>query len=319
MADVGEFGFIDEIKRHFVSSNSKKVTVPLGDDCFCFKAGNENICVTKDMLVEGVHFKKEWTTAKELGAKAVEVNVSDIVSMGDAKPKYLFAGIGLPSDTDYEHVKQLYAGIKSACKKYGIIISGGDTVRSDKIIISITLVGVTGKNVITRSGAKAGDFIGVTNTFGDAGAGVVLLYKHGAKHKFNANEKFLISRQNSPKARLKEASVISKYATSMTDASDGLDVSIKLIAAKGADIELSEVPLSKSLKAEFDKNEQLKYALFGMEDFELVFTVPPAKIKDIVKLLPNVSFIGRITNSKKVKYFYNGKEQKIKPSGFKHF
>ncbi|AKL97435.1 thiamine-phosphate kinase [Endomicrobium proavitum] len=322
ISSVGEFGFINIIKKKFaLQRRNKQVSVPIGDDCFCFKSGGINLCVTKDMLVEDVHFKKEWTYPQELGAKAVEVNVSDAASMGGALPKYIFIGLGLPPETDFKYVEKIYQGIKNACAKYKILLAGGDSVKSDKIIISVTVIAVGGKNIVQRTGAKAGDLIGVTNTFGNAGAGVELLYKYAGKRKFNKEEKYLIKKQNSPQARLKEAGKIAKYLTSMTDASDGLYVSLDLIAAKaGANIALEKIPLSKELKNVFkDKQKQINLALFGAEDFELVFTVAKSKAAAVKKLVPTVSYIGEITDSKKVKYFYNGKEQKIKYAGFKHF
>ena len=105
----------------------------------------------------------------------------------------------------------------------------------------------------------------------------------------------------------------------MTDASDGLFISIGLLA-KGANIDLNKVPVSKQLKKVFsDENERLRLALFGAEDYELVFTVSQNKAQKLKKLLPQISYIGEIVNSNKVKYFHNGKEQKTAYAGFKHF
>ncbi|MCL2485581.1 MAG: thiamine-phosphate kinase [Endomicrobia bacterium] len=319
LSSIGEFALLDIIKNNYAKTGGKSVSAGIGDDCFCFKNGRKNICVTKDMLVEDVHFKTEWTTPYELGQKAVEVNVSDIASMGRVKPEYIFIGLGLPSGISVDFIKKLYSGIKKSCDKYGVLISGGDTVKSDKIIISVTLVGIGKQNIIRRTGAKSGDLIGVTNTFGDSGAGLDILYRRSADNKFSADEKYLIKRQSLPQARLKEAEKISKYLTSMTDASDGLYVSIGLLT-KSADIFLDKIPLSKQLKRVV-KNEkrQIDYALFGSEDFELVFTVSQSKAKFIKKLVPEISFIGKITNSGKVRYFYNDKEQKTAYRGYKHF
>ncbi|MCA6072664.1 MAG: hypothetical protein LE178_03915, partial [Endomicrobium sp.] len=195
--------------------------------------------------------------------------------------------------------------------------------KSDKITISVTVVGLCKEKVIKRNGANEGDIIGVTNTFGDAGAGVTLLYKYGAKHKYNKDEYFLISKQNNPKARLREARKISKYLTSLTDASDGLYTSVDLLTKdsdKGADIYMDTIPISSSLKKVFKEDKkQLNFALFGAEDYELVFTTPKSKSKLLTKLVPEISYIGKINSSKKVEYFYNGKKQKIKYAGFQHF
>ena len=325
MALLGEFGLIEIIKKQFSGNGKSKNTIAgIGDDCFCFKPGKFDICVTKDMLVEDVHFKKAWINPFDLGCKAVEVNVSDMASMGDAKPKCIFIGLGCPAGTSADFVKKLYSGMKKTCEKYGAIIAGGDTVKADKLIISVTVIGECGKNIVKRSGAKNGDFIGVTNTFGDSAAGLALLMKFGAAHKFNKDQKFLISRHNIPQARLAEANKIAKYITSMTDASDGLYISVDLIAkasGKGANIYIERIPISRQLmKVEPDLAKRTKSAaLYGGEDFELVFTVPVSKARIVKQLVPAVSYIGIVNNTKKVRYFYNGKEEKTKYSGYKHF
>ncbi|MDR1941701.1 MAG: thiamine-phosphate kinase [Endomicrobium sp.] len=317
---AGEFALIEKIKKDFARlQTGQNVSVGIGDDCFCFKTGGQTLCVTKDMLIEDVHFKKEWISPQDLGKKAMEVNVSDIASMGNVKPEYVFIGLGAPADTPLKYVERFYEGIKSVCLKYSVLLSGGDTVKSDKIVISVTLIGKACGKIITRNGAKNGDLIGVTNTFGDAGAGVELLYKHGAKYKYLKEEKYLISKQNKPEARLLQARIISEFATSMTDASDGLFISVSLLA-KGADLFCEKIPVSKELlKVAGGRQKSLEYALFGSEDYELVFTVPQKRAAKLKKLLPEISYIGCVNSSKKVRYFYDGKEQKTVYRGYKHF
>ncbi|MDR1784618.1 MAG: thiamine-phosphate kinase [Endomicrobium sp.] len=324
ISEIGEFELINTIKKQFITiSHDKNITANIGDDSFCFKFGKNNICITKDMLVEEVHFKKEWISPQELGKKSIEVNVCDVAAMGNIIPKYVFIGLGLPSETPETFVNDLYKGFKKPCNEYKITIAGGDIVKSDKIIISVTLVGIGKQEIVKRDGAREGDLIGVTNTFGNAGAGVALLYKHGIKYKYNKAERYLISKQNNPKARLEEARKISKYLTSLTDASDGLYVSVNLLiknSRKGAEINMNKIPISSNLKKVFKENKkQLNFALFGAEDYELVFTVPNLQAKLLKKLIPEISYIGVINSSNEVKYLYNGKEQKIKYSGYKHF
>jgi thiamine-monophosphate kinase len=324
VSSIGELGLIEIIKHKFAKLNyNKNVVAGIGDDCFCFKAGKNTICITKDMLIESVHFKKDWITAKDLGQKAIEVNVSDIAAMGNVAPAYAFIGLGIPADTPKKFITDLANGFKAACNKYKMTVAGGDTVKADKITISVTVVGLTKNKIVKRSEAKQGDLIGVTNTFGDAGAGIALLYKHGIKYKYSQEERSLIAKQNTPNARLNEAHKIAKYLTSLTDASDGLYISIGLLTKNsniGADIYTDRVPLSEDIKKVFrEANRCLNFALFGGEDYELVFTVPKSKAKIVQKLVPQVTYIGEINSSKKVRYFHNGKEQKIKYLGFKHF
>ncbi|MDR1721014.1 MAG: thiamine-phosphate kinase [Endomicrobium sp.] len=324
ISKIGEFGLIEIIKNQFTNASSdKNIIANIGDDSFCFKSGKNSICITKDMLVEEVHFKKEWITPQNLGKKSIEVNVCDIAAMGNIKPKYAFIGLGFPAKTPETFVRNLYKGFKKICDKYKMTIAGGDIVRSDKIIISVTVIGIGKEKIVKRNGANIGDLIGVTNTFGDAGAGIALLYKHGINYKYNKAERYLISKQNNPKARLKEVWKISKHLTSLTDASDGLYISVNLLtkdSGKGAEIHMDKIPISPNLKKVFKENKkQLDFALFGAEDYELVFTVPRLKADLLKKLIPEISYIGAVNSSNKVKYFYNGKEQEIKYCGYKHF
>jgi thiamine-monophosphate kinase len=324
ISEIGEFEIVNMIKKEFTDSKyNKDIVAGIGDDSFCFKSNKSNICITKDMLIEDVHFKKEWTTPQELGKKSIEVNVSDIAAMATITPKYVFIGLGLPVKTSEAFIRNLYKGFKKSCDKYKIIIAGGDTVKSDKIIISVTIVGIGEKKVIKRSGATSGDLIGVTNTFGDSGAGITLLRGHGQKYGYNKYERFLIAKQNNPKARLKEAWKISKYLSSLTDASDGLYVSINLLTKnsnKGAVIYMDKIPISSNLKRVFNEDEKrMNLALFGAEDYELVFTVSISNAKILKKIEPKISYIGKVNSSKKVSFFNNGKKQKINYSEYKHF
>ncbi|MDR0618103.1 MAG: thiamine-phosphate kinase [Endomicrobium sp.] len=321
---IGEFGLINLIKKTFSNiTKDKNIIVDIGDDCFCFKAGKDYIHITKDMLVEEGHFKTSWTSPYELGKKAIEVNISDLAAMGNVIPKYIFIGLGTPANTSEDFVRNLLKGIQQACNKYNIALSGGDTVKADKIIISVTAIGISKNKPLTRTGSQIGDLIGVTNSFGDSGAGVYLLNKYGTKHKYTKHERALIKAQNSPSAMLNEACKVSKYLTSLIDASDGLFVSLNLLIqgfSKGANINIEQIPVSKNLKAVFNNDKQiLNFALFGAEDYQLVFTVPKLKAKIVKKLVPSITYIGKITTGTKVKYFYNGKEQKVKYCGFKHF
>jgi thiamine-monophosphate kinase len=324
ISSLGEFGLINSIKKGLSNTTKdKNIIVDIGDDCFCFKSGKDYIYITKDMLIENVHFKIDWTTPYVLGKKAIEVNVSDLAAMGNVTPKYIFIGFGVPANTSKNFVNNLLKGIKETCNKYQMLLAGGDTVKSEKIIISVTAVGIGKSKPIKRTGAQIGDLIGVTNNFGDCGAGLCLLYKYGINHNYTKNELALINAQNTPQAKLNEACKISKYLTSLTDASDGLFVSLNLITQesfKGARIDIEKIPVSQNLKTVFNSDKQiLNFALFGAEDYQLVFTVPKPKSKIIKKLVSSITYIGEIISGKKVKYFYNGKEQKIKYCGFKHF
>ncbi len=326
VSSIGEFGLINYIKKNnTVAKKQHNVCLDIGDDCFAFNSfKNSKYVVTTDILIEGTHFKKEFASAKQIASKAVEVNVSDIASMGTAKPLYLFVSIGIPKNTKEQYIKDLFKGIKETCNKYNIHISGGDTVSSQLLTVSITLIGITTKKVITRTGAKIGDLIYVSNSFGDSGAGLQILLKN--KKKLAKHEKNLINKHLCPNARLNLSNMICEKinVTSMTDSSDGLNKSIELLTTdnkKGAKIYLEQIPLSKDL-IQYTNNDfygKYNYALFGGEEFELVFTISP-KYKNILeKLSKQVFCIGQVTNTNKVEYFENNKKRNFKNNEYKHF
>lgn len=320
---LGEFGLIEFIKKH--NTKPKKyhnVCLDIGDDCFAFHPQMKSkYIVTTDILIENIHFKREWATPQQIGQKAMEVNVSDIASMGNATPLYAFISLGMPKNTSIDFVQKLFASIKQTCDKYGIHLSGGDTVGAKDITVSVTLIGICYGNPVSRTGAKNGDLIFVTGTFGDSVAGLEILSKN--KKSLTVYEKNLIKKHLVPQARLKEANLISKgiNITSMTDSSDGLFKSIELLTEKkGAVINVDQIPLSQNLikYTNKDYNKLYNYALFGGEEFELVFTINKKDKNKLEKLLPNVTCIGQINNNK-VTYLQNGKTRKVKYNGYKHF
>ena len=151
--DIGEFALIDLITK---KPKDKDILVGIGDDAAVIKTKGLQV-LTTDCLVEGDHFRKDWFTAFQIGMKAIEINVSDVASMGGI-PKYVLVSLGLPNDLDVDFVKKLYEGMWKVCDRYGIEIIGGNMTHCDKIIISITLTGEVSKSSLClRSNAKPGD------------------------------------------------------------------------------------------------------------------------------------------------------------------
>lgn len=323
ISELGEFGLIEFIKKHnTIPSKQHNVCLDIGDDCFSFNPHtNSKYVVTTDILIENVHFKKEWASPEQIGQKSIEVNVSDIASMGNTKPLYAFISLGIAKNTEIDFVKKLFKSIKNTCTKYGIHLSGGDTVAAKDITISITLIGICYDKPIQRTTAKNGDLIFVTGTFGDSLAGLEILSKN--KKVLKSFEKKLVKKHLVPQARLEISNLISKNIkiTSMTDCSDGLFKSIELLTEnKGATIELKNIPLSKNLIKYKNNNinELYNYALFGGEEFELVFTINKKDKNKLENLVPCAKCIGTITKEKII-FLENGKEKKFKYSGYKHF
>jgi thiamine-monophosphate kinase len=308
--DIGEFGLIEKITK---KSNDKDVLVGIGDDTAVVRAKKGLQVLTTDCLVEGDHFRKEWFSPVQIGMKAIEINVSDIASMG-AKPKYVLVSIALPKDLDVDFVEKIYKGMWKSCEKYDIEIIGGNMAHSEKIVISITLTGeVDEKNLCLRNGAKPGDLIFVSGYLGNGRAGL-RLYQEDIEGFKNVKKGYL-----EPKAQLKSALKLSKYVNSMIDVSDGLAPEIKHICTEskcGAIIYKDKIPISEEIRAaaKILNEDSYNYALYGGEDFALVYTVSKENLDKV-----NGFLVGEIIKEKKINIFSNGRKIELEDIGFDHF
>ncbi|OGS02277.1 MAG: thiamine-phosphate kinase [Elusimicrobia bacterium RIFOXYA1_FULL_47_7] len=324
--EIGEFGLIDRLLKGISrGKESRGLFIGPGDDAFAAVLPPRSLLVgTKDLLVEGVHFKRSWASPEKIGYKSMAVNLSDLAAMGAVKPLFALVGIALPSSAEVKFVEGLYSGMRRAASKYGFAIAGGDTVSSKEgVVISITMLGsAKASGLVRRGGARPGDLIIATGTFGDSGAGLWLLSK-GIK-PLKPEEKYLIEKHLAPHPLFSEAAALSKYATSLIDSSDGLDKSVNFIAkgsGAGARIDIEKIPLSRQLlkvSAARKNLSPVNQALTGAEEYELVATVPPDKLKAL-KSLVRVTVIGRITKGEKVEYYYNGRQYGFSQKGFEHF
>jgi thiamine-monophosphate kinase len=330
LAQIGEFSLLKRLenKLNLKSLAGSEILVGIGDDAFAAKfTAGKVLVVTNDVLVENIHFRRSWMLPHELGYKALAVNLSDLAAMGGARPLYAFVGLAVPCDTSVDFVDKLYIGMNKACAKHGSIMAGGDTVSSQKdIVISITLLGdIDKERLISRSNAKPGDLIFVTGTFGDSGAGLSILEKRGRVD--SRLEKKLIKKHLLPEPRLKTARLLSKTGkvTSMIDSSDGLAASLRFITEKsscGANIFTEHIPLSRELRQFSLKNKRimpLELALNAGEDYELVFTVCPGGAKDVKNISSDITCIGVINDSRRIRYFTEDKLSNINAKGYQAF
>jgi len=302
LSQIGEFGLIDLIAKH--EPKLPSTLIGIGDDAAVLKAKNKYQLITTDTFIENVHFKLKRTSFFDLGRKALAANISDIAAMG-GYPTHALVTIGLPKKITVKQVQQLYRGINSLARRYQIDIVGGDTIASPReVVISITLLGeVEKRHLLTRSGAKPGNLILATGAFGGP-----------ASHKF-------VIRNSSFVIRLREAGLIAKkrLATSMIDSSDGLMRSVlELCKASrtGARIYEDLVPIARGAS--------LAQALYGGEEYELVFTVNKknlSKIMDRLGKLVKVSVVGEMVPHKfgvKLVDSY-GRIKPPKSGGYEHF
>ncbi len=308
--DIGEFGLIDRITR---KSRDKSVLVGIGDDAAVVEIKKGLQVLTTDCLVEGDHFRKDWFSAKQIGMKAIEINISDIAAMG-AIPKYVLVSLALPKDLDVKFVEEMYQGMWDSCDKYKIDIIGGNMTRSNQIVISITMIGEADKkNLTLRSGAKPGDLIFVSGHLGNGKAGL-RLFQENLKGFEKVKKSYL-----EPKAQLETSSKIAPFINSMIDVSDGLAPEIRHICDEskcGAIIYKDKIPIDDEVRdvAKALDEDEYDYALFGGEDFELVYTVSKDNLDKV-----NGFLVGEITENKEALLSFKGKEKKLSESGYDHF
>jgi len=313
ISELGEFGLIDHLTKNF-KINQKTSVKGIGDDAAVLAfASLDEIVVTTDLLVEGVHFDLSYMPLKHLGYKAVIVNLSDVYAM-NAEATQITVSIGVSNRFPVEALEELYEGIHTAAKFYNIDVVGGDTTSSKTgLIISITAIGKAAKGKsVCRDTAKETDLLVVTGDLGAAYLGLQILEREKKVFEVNPQSQpdlegytYLIERQLKPEAR-KDVSALLKELevtpTSMIDVSDGLSSEILHICKQskvGCNLYEDKIPLDPQVisTCEEFKMDSTTIALSGGEDYELLFTV---KMDDFPKIKgnPNFSIIGHITNEK---------------------
>ncbi|MEK6529154.1 MAG: thiamine-phosphate kinase, partial [Nitrospirota bacterium] len=256
LGTIGEFGLIKRLRTRHADS-SPEILKGIGDDAAAVKIKSQITLITTDMLLEGIHFNLSFTTFYQLGYKTLAVNISDILAMG-GKPRYFLLGLGLPATYLARDIDELYSGIMKLAKKFKVAVIGGDTCASGKgLVLSGTLLGEA-NGIITRSGARPGDAIFVTDSLGDSAMGLELLKKLKIKNPrprlsgtnleaLSPDIRTLIKKHLMPEPRaLKKTSGI----TSMIDVSDGLLIDLSHICDEsnaGALIYIDKIPISKGL------------------------------------------------------------------------
>ena len=312
------------IEHYFRNKGQKRrdVALSIGDDCALVNpAENKSIAISCDTLVENVHFLAD-IPAHALGYKSLAVNLSDLAAMG-AEPAWFTLALTLPS-VDEPWLARFSEGLFEIAEYYGVALIGGDTTRGPRSI-SITINGQVIKGTaLTRAGAKNGDWVYVTGTLGDSALGLDIL--RGVKAVNTEDKEYLINRHYYPTPRVLAGQALRTLATSAIDLSDGLvsDIQHVLKASKvGAIIDVSQIPLSSSIKANLSREEALSYALTGGEDYELLFTVPESQrgAIDTALIHAGVKFvkIGQICAGDKLKFVDDGKAFIPVSRSFEHF
>ena len=296
LKEIGEFGLIKRFQKKIKTDAS--VFKGSGDDCAVLRLNKSSYQLfTCDMIIEGVDFSKT-DSLQAVGRKALAISISDIAACGGF-PKHAVVSLGLPKYMQVDQVDLLAKGIFDLAKKYKINIVGGDISASTKLIIDVSMLGEVEKHKLClRRGAKYGDMIMVTGSFGGSIKGKHLKFTPRLKEARFLVDNFKIS--------------------SMIDVSDGLIQDLGHIleqSSTGAVLYESLIPLSKEAKG-------IEEALCSGEEFELLFTVPRDQASKIIKSSKyRFSVIGEIMPASFGLRSINHKSKysKLKLQGFKHF
>lgn len=280
VADLGEFGLIAAIAALLPASSAG--TVGIGDDAAVVRAPDGRVVATTDLLIEGRHFRRDWSSASDIGAKAAAQNLADVAAMG-ASPTALLVGFAAPGDLLVTWAEDLVRGLAEECARAGASVVGGDVSGADSVMLAITALGdLDGRNPVTRGGARPGDRLAVAGRLGRSAAGLALLEAGPAAAPGPAAgfAGLLAShrRPQPPYACGPEAAVLG--ATSMIDISDGLVADLGHVAeASGVrlDIETARLPADPDLRtaAATLGADWRQWVLTGGEDHALAATFPP--------------------------------------------
>lgn len=275
VSEIGEFALIQAIGERLQSKSDAGLIVGLGDDSAVTASDGLPLVSCVDVLVQGVHFRLDWSSAHEIGRKSVAANLADIFAMGGS-PKSLLIGLAVPADTKVAWVLELAEGIKVEADLVGAQVIGGDVVRSEQIVISVTALGsLVAPKPITRSGAQVGDVLAVAGRLGYAHAGLMMLSR-GFR-----SPRAIVSAHRAPEPPY-ELAQLAYSANSMIDISDGLLSDVAHIAQSSCvaiNIESQKLVVTEELQAMASafNGDALEWVLQGGEDHAFAATFSDVK------------------------------------------
>jgi thiamine-monophosphate kinase len=329
--ELGENHIVARFRALASGSLNPNVIVGPGDDAAVLSAdGDRLLLLACDMMVEGVHFRLDWARPRQIGWKALAQNISDIAAMGGA-PFAAVASIAAPGDLPEEAAAGIAEGLVAAASRYGASFVGGDLVGSPgPVVVDVAITGWVDKDkLLLRRGAAPGDAVLVTGSLGAAGAGLAALERDFS----DAGSSLLaeaLRAHHEPEPRLKEAQAIAAagLATAMMDLSDGLADDLPRLCQQsgvGARLRAGAIPIAPACSFVADSLglSDLRLALSGGEDYELLLACPPGSVDALsaaVQACGNqLTVIGEITDEEGVSLLdAEGREHPL-GRGFNHF
>lgn len=335
-AGTGERALIERIRRR-VPPAPASLLVGIGDDAAVAQPERGALQVyTTDALVEGVHFERRFSSASDIGYKALAVNISDIASMGGA-PRLALLSLMLPAGTRIEEIDGLLDGLLGLALESGVALAGGNITRSPgPLVIDVTVIGsVKPRRVLTRGGGRAGDAVYVTGLIGAAAAGLGWLRAGAtgdapAPRPGDAGLAECVARYCRPDPRARIGALLgrNRAASACMDLSDGLADAIAQVAAAsgtGAAIDAASLPIHPAAREWFVSQGQdpVDAALAGGDDYELLFAVPTrsrGRLRSVMRESRGVPLtrIGELTADPSVLVVTGGTSRPL-PAGYVHF
>jgi thiamine-monophosphate kinase len=310
ISDLGEFGLIEAIAAALPRGD--RTIVGIGDDAAVLTAPDSRVVATTDLLVEGRHFRRDWSGPADIGAKAAAQNLADVAAMG-AVPVALLVGFAAPGGVAVAWARDLVAGIAAECSRAGATVVGGDVSGAESVVLAVTALGdLAGRDPVTRAGARPGDVLAYAGVLGESAAGLALLEAGltGPAPLIAAHR-----RPAPPYPAGPEAAGLG--ATAMIDVSDGLLAdSAHLARASGVQIDIDTDlfpgnPALAAAAAALGRPGALEWVLTGGEDHALAATFPAER-----ELPPYWTVIGQVREGQGV--VVNGKPVTGR-AGWNHF
>jgi thiamine-monophosphate kinase len=272
VADVGEFGVVEAIQPVF--TQGRDVVVGPGDDAAVLAVASGQVVVSTDLLLENQHFRRDWSSAEDVGHKAAAANLSDINAMGGTATGMVL-GLGVPGDLPMAWVDELARGVADEVALTGTSVVGGDVTSAESIVVSVTVLGTCSDPPVRRSGARPGDVVAVCGRLGWSAAGYHVLARgfRSPRAVVEAHR-----RPRPPYAAGPQAAALG--ATAMIDLSDGLLGDLGHVAREsgvGIDVAADAFEVAEPLHAVGSALgvQPLGYVLTGGEDYALAATFPP--------------------------------------------
>jgi thiamine-monophosphate kinase len=327
LSEIGEPGVIDRARRA-AGRRRAPLILGIGDDAALISPPpGKMLSLTCDMMIEGVHFRRDWSEAGQVGSKAAAVNLSDIAAMGGT-PAVALVSLAAPADLAVGWIDEFFAGLTTELLAFGCQLAGGDTVGSPgPIVVDVTVAGFQ-ETAARRQGARPGDVLVLTGPVGGAAAGLALLEAGERWPGSDARVHGLLAAQLMPHPRVAESQVLVSYAHAMTDLSDGLSTSLELLTRPkglGARIDQEQIPMHPGLgvAAERLQRDPEDWMREGGEEYELLAAVAPRRVPALWRALQRQGYpiypIGEVTSEPGLHWRRQGKEIRVERGAFDHF